>query len=149
MQTVFIWVWYGKALVQALVQALFWHIAWKMNNVCIFLTRSSHDIILPYIMLNLQLECDMGWYGYTYHSWNHSTECENLYNSGIIYQANNGPNCLKSLFYVCSVGWKFLEHQICIYFKYIRKYYWQITWYFTSHCLVVKTSSSFLLLKKK
>ena len=42
-----------------------------------FLTRSSHTYArLPYIVMNLQLECDMGWYQYTSHSENHSTECE-------------------------------------------------------------------------
>ena len=45
-----------------------------------FLTRSPHTWhILPYIVLNLQLECDMGWYRYTSHSENHSTECEKKY----------------------------------------------------------------------
>ena len=37
------------------------HIARKMSNVCI-LSRDQvkHDIILPYIVLNMHPECDMG-----------------------------------------------------------------------------------------
>ena len=55
------------------------HIARKMSNVCI-LSRDQvkHDIILPYIVLNMHPECDMGLYRYTSHSENHSTECEKL-----------------------------------------------------------------------
>ena len=56
------------------------HIARKMNNVCIVShDQVTHDIILPDILLNLHLECDMGWYRYTSHSENHSTEFENMF----------------------------------------------------------------------
>ena len=64
---------------------------WSLNMCCIFtyrtkneqhlyfLTRSTHTWhIQPCIVLNLQLECDMGWYRYTSHSENHSTECESM-----------------------------------------------------------------------
>ena len=57
---------------------LYFHIShekWRLY----FFTRPSHTYTrLPYIVLNLQIECDMGWYRYTSHSENHSTECENL-----------------------------------------------------------------------
>ena len=44
-----------------------------------FLTRSSHTYTrLPYIVLILQLEYDMGWYRYTSRSENHSKECEKI-----------------------------------------------------------------------
>ena len=57
--------------------AVFSHIARKMNNVCIFShDQVTHDIKLPYIVLNLQLERDMGWYRHTSHSENHSIECD-------------------------------------------------------------------------
>ena len=60
--------------------AVFAHIARKMNNVCIFPhDEVKHDIKLPYIVPNLQLECDMSWYQHTSHGENHSTECENIY----------------------------------------------------------------------
>ena len=56
------------------------HIARKMNNVCIFShDQVTHDITLPHIVLNLHLECDMGWYQYTSHSENHCAECENVH----------------------------------------------------------------------
>ena len=43
----------------------------KNGQSLYFLTRSSHTWhMLPYIVLNLQLECDMGWYRYTSHSEN-------------------------------------------------------------------------------
>ena len=56
--------------------AVFSHIARKMNNVCIFShDQVTHDITLPYIVLNLQLEYHMGWYRYTSPSENYSKEC--------------------------------------------------------------------------
>ena len=55
---------------------IFTHLT-KINNVCIFLhDQVTHNILLPYIVLNLQLECDTGWYPYTSHSKNQSTECD-------------------------------------------------------------------------
>ena len=60
--------------------AVFSHIAREMNNVCIFShDQVKHYIMLPYIVLNLHLECNMGWYRYKSHSENHSTECDNLF----------------------------------------------------------------------
>ena len=42
------------------IDHVFSHIARKMNN-CIFShDQVTHDITLSYIVLNLQLECDMG-----------------------------------------------------------------------------------------
>ena len=74
MQTALIWVRYGKiqhSLGEHLIHwtcAVFSHIARKMNNVSIFshdqVTLLLHNIKLPYIVLNLQLECDI--------------ECENI-----------------------------------------------------------------------
>ena len=80
MQTVFIWVRYGKIQhsFNHWTCAVFSHIARKNEHRLYFLTRSTHTWhIQPYIVLNLQLECDMGWYQYTSHSENQCTECEN------------------------------------------------------------------------
>ena len=56
----------------------------KNEHRLYFLTRSTHTWhIQPYIVLNLQLECDMSWYWYTSHSENHSTECENSMSGAI------------------------------------------------------------------
>ena len=42
-----------------------------------FLTQSSHIWHTRHILqFKLQLECDMGWYRYTYHIENRCTECE-------------------------------------------------------------------------
>ena len=76
--------------------AVFSQIARKMSNVCIFShDEVTHDIIIPYVVLNLQLECDMGWYRYTSHSENHSKECENqqrLPPAESPLQARDSPN---------------------------------------------------------
>ena len=51
----------------------------KMNNACILsLSQSNHTWHNCFAILQckLQLECDMGWYRYTYYSESHCRECD-------------------------------------------------------------------------
>ena len=79
MQTVFIWVQYGK-IHSFIEHVLYCHIS-HSNERLYFLTQSSHTWHNSRIhcvqSATTDLEYDMGWYWYTSHSENHSTECEN------------------------------------------------------------------------